>query len=104
MTCPKGVPRIHPKNQDAHGIFSLLLTHSVQPITGLLKFDASLIGTFSNLFGVGDSEQLELLGKLLFLIETVNASRLKKLDAARKKAEQTARLKEMQGRRHPMKR
>jgi len=86
---------VHFRNWDAYGIFSLLLTYSVEPHTGLVKFDVTLINAFSNLSEVEESERLELLAKLLFLTESVNVSRLKRLEEKRKKEAAKRELEEL---------
>jgi len=57
----------------------------VKPDTGLVKFDVSLIDTFSNLLGVEESERLELLSKTLLLVEGLNTFRQDKRAEERRK-------------------
>jgi len=87
--CPKGVPRISSRNVDAWDIYQLLSTQSVEPNTGLIRYDATLIGSLFKLFGIGEERAVRLSGKILFMVDVANSLRLKKIK--RRREEQSSR-------------
>lgn len=59
-------------------IYQVLLTMSVEPQTGLVKFDLPLIRSLFDLFGVEDEEREFASAILLYMIMECTKIRLKK--------------------------
>lgn len=78
-TCPKGVPIFSPQNYDAWSVFSVLLTQAVEPNTGIVKYDASLVKEMCDLFEVDESRRLGLAGRVLYLVSEMNEYRMDEL-------------------------
>lgn len=69
-------------------MFSFLSMNRMDPLNGLVTYDVSLVTEIASLYGMDQQQRQELVAKTMYLVDTVNLSRLKAKDAEREAREQ----------------
>jgi len=83
--CTK-VPRISWENRSVSDTYSALLTLSVEPSIGLLKFDFPLVKSLFDLFGVDEENREFSSALILFMVMETNKLRIQRRDKEMKNA------------------
>jgi len=76
--CPKGVPILLPANEEVWFIFNAISSSLVDPMSGMFRFDLSVVNSACRLFDLDEVETIKVAGKILYLVETFNVFRNKK--------------------------
>jgi hypothetical protein len=82
LRCPKGVPQIHPRNQDAFFLLSLLSMHSVDS-SGLIRYSPDFAKDIFALLRLDEEERQLCMLKTLFMVQVVNEETVEAQDKAR---------------------
>ena len=82
-------------NRDIAGIYLILLTMSVEPNLGLVKYDSSFIECLFDLFEVAEDRRPFAAKALLRMVQISTEGRLKKMSEEHKRRDMERQLEEL---------